>query len=160
MDSTTAILTAKLLATALALTAAGYSFNSSQNAVPLLYREPIRTSTSIFARTFFAGATFAVPTSLGSVLASSYLAYALPSQRSLWATSAGLVLATMPLTRLVMWPGIMRLIAISRDEKLEEEVEGTGEHIGLLKAWVRQNYLRASLYFAGGMVGLWAVVTA
>jgi len=161
MDSTTTtILAAKLLSTTLALTAAGYGLSSSQNAVPRLYQEPVRTSTSIFAHTFYTGAKFAVPTSIGSILASAYLAYVLPEQRALWATSAGLMLATMPWTRFVMFPGIFRLIAMSKDEKLCEESEGTREHIGLLKAWVAQNYVRAGAFFAGGVVGMWAVLRA
>lgn len=160
MDTPTTILAAKFLSTTLALTAAGYGLNSSQNTVPRLYREPVRTGTAIFAHTFYTGATFAVPTSIGSILASSYLAYMLPEQRALWASAAGVILATMPLTRFVMFPGIFRLIAMSKDEKMCEESEGMREHVGLLKAWVGQNYLRASMFFAGGVVGMWAILTA
>lgn len=160
MDSQTPIFAAKLISTTLALATSGYGFNSSQNTVPRFYQEPAKLSTSVFAHTFYTGAKFVVPTSIASIAASSYLAVVLPEQRALWATSAGLVLATLPLTRVVMYPGIQRLIAISEDTSLCEESEKSRQHVRLLKAWVGQNYFRASLFLAGGLVGMLAILTS
>jgi len=161
MDASHFILLAKFAATSLALVTAGYGINSSQNTLPRLYSEPARLSTSLFTHTFHAGAKFVLPASVTSMLASSYLAWALPEQRekALWAMSAGFVLSTLGWTRLVMYPGIMRLIAISEDSKLYEKAEGSREHIKLLKAWETQNYVRAGLFFAGGAVALWSGLT-
>nr|OQO11973.1 hypothetical protein B0A51_17083 [Rachicladosporium sp. CCFEE 5018] len=160
MDSPTALLTAKMIAIPLALTSAGYGINASQNTVPRLYKEPAKIATSIFAHVFHTGAYFVVPSTLLSVAASTFLAYSIPRQRQVWGTVAVMTLAALPWTRLVMMPGISRLLAISEDEAAQHKCGGSGEHTYLLKKWVGQNYIRASFFLIAGLTGLWASLEA
>jgi hypothetical protein len=160
MDSPQTILAAKAISVPLAFVAAGYGLCASHNILPRLYPEPVGISTSIFAHVFRIGGSFVVPTALSSVLTSAYLAYRLPAQRRLWTIAAGSTLSTLAFTRIVMIPGINRLIAISVDVALQAKSEASGEHVELLKAWVTQNYVRSAMFFVGGFAGLWASLTA
>ena len=160
MDSPQALLAAKAISVPLALIASGYSIAASQNILPRLYPEPVGVATPIFAHVFYAGGAFIVPTAVTSALASAYLAYTLPRQRRLWTLAATSTLLSLVLTRVVMLPGINRLIAISVDAGLQAKSEASGEHLRLLKAWVAQNYVRSAMFFAGGFAGLWASLTA
>ncbi|KAM0707690.1 hypothetical protein Q7P35_004337 [Cladosporium inversicolor] len=160
MDSPQALLAAKAISIPLALIASGYGICASHNIVPRLYPEPVGVATPIFAHVFYTGGSFVVPTALTSVLASAYLAYHLPRQRRLWTIAAGSTLLTLAWTRIVMIPGIDRLIAISLDAALQAKSEASGEHLPLLKAWVTQNYVRSAMFFVGGVSGLWASLTA
>jgi hypothetical protein len=159
MGSPQAFLAAKAVAIPLSLIASGYGICASHNIVPRLYPEPVSVATPIFAHVFFTGGSFVVPTALTSVLASAYLAYSLPRQRRLWTIAAGSTLLTLVWTRIVMIPGINRLIAISLDAALQAKSEASGEHLPLLKAWVVQNYVRSAMFFVGGFAGLWASLT-
>lgn len=160
MDSPQALLAAKAISIPLALIASGYGICASHNIVPRLYPEPVGIATPIFTHVFYTGGSFVVPTALTSVLASAYLAYSLPRQRRLWTIAAGSTLLTLAWTRIVMIPGINKLIAISVDAALQAKSEVSGEHVTLLKAWVTQNYVRSAMFFAGGFAGLWASLTA
>jgi hypothetical protein len=160
MDSPQAILAAKLVSIPLAFTAAGYGLCASHNIVPRLYPEPVGVATPIFAHVFRTGGSIVVPAALTSVLASAYLAYSLPAQRRLWTIAAVSTLVTLPWTRIVMIPGINRLIAISVDLALQTKSDVSGEHVALLKAWASQNYARTFLFFTGGFAGLLASLTA
>jgi hypothetical protein len=160
MDSPQALLAAKAIAVPLSLLASGYGICASHNIVPRLYPEPVGIATPIFAHVFFTGGSVVVPTAITSVLASSYLAYSLPRQRRLWTFAAASTLLTLAWTRIVMIPGINRLIAISLDSALQAKSEASGEHLPLLKAWVTQNYVRSAMFFAGGFAGFWASLTA
>jgi hypothetical protein len=160
MDSPQAILAAKLVSIPLAFTATGYGLCASHNIVPRLYSEPVGIATSLFAHVFRIGGSIVVPAALTSVLASAYLAYYVPAQRRLWTIAAVSTLVTLPWTRIVMIPGINRLIAISVDSALQTKSEANGEHLALLKAWVSQNYIRTFAFFTGGFAGLLASLTA
>jgi hypothetical protein len=160
MDSPQAMLAAKLVSIPLAFTATGYGLCASHNIVPRLYSEPVSIATSLFAHVFRIGGSIVVPAALTSVLASAYLAYYVPAQRRLWTIAAVSTLVTLPWTRIVMIPGINRLIAISVDSALQTKSEANGEHVALLKAWVSQNYIRTFAFFTGGFAGLLASLTA
>lgn len=160
MDSPTALLSAKLISVPLALIATGYGICASHNIIPRLYPEPVGISTPIFSHVFTTGGAFVVPCAVTSVLASSYMAYRIPSQRRLWSLAAVSTLVTLPWTRLWMYPGIVRLMDISVDAGLQAKSTASGEHIVLLKQWVTQNYIRAAMFFVGGFSGLWASLNA
>lgn len=160
MDSPQALLAAKALAIPLSLIASGYGICASHNILPRLYQEPASISTPIFTHVFYTGGAFVVPTAITSVLASGYLAYSIPRQRRLWIAAASSTLLTLAWTRIVMIPGINRLIAISVDAALQAKSEASGEHVELLKAWYWQNYVRSALFFAGGFIGLLGSLTA
>ena len=98
-----------------------------------------------------------VPGAVISTLASGYLAYALPEQRVLFATAAGLVLCPPIFTRVVMNEGIKRLLEISRNAVEQQKAEQSGEVAKLLKAWVVQNWVRAGLSFGAGLVAFLAI---
>lgn len=158
MDAPTLLTAAKLTSITLSLLTSGYGLFASQNILPRLLSESPRVSTPLFAHIFRAGGIFVVPLSMTSTAASAYLAYALPLERNAWGAAALAALATMPWTGLVMLPGITRLIEISRDEGLQGKSEGSGEHLGLLRAWTKQNYIRATMLMVAGLVGLANVV--
>ncbi|KAM0723649.1 hypothetical protein Q7P37_000637 [Cladosporium fusiforme] len=160
MDSPNALLSAKLISVPLAFIATGYGICASHNIVPRLYPEPVAIATPIFSHVFYTGGSFVVPAGLTSTLASAYLAWQIPSQRRLWTLAAVGTLATLPWTRLWMFPGIVRLIDISTDATLQAQSTASGEHIELLKQWVTQNYIRAAMFAVGGFSGLWASLTA
>lgn len=162
MDSSTALTSAKLISVPLTLMAAGYGICASHNIVPRLYPEPAGTATSIFTHVFYTGGSIVVPTGITSALASAYLAYnsSNSSQRKLWIGAATGTLLTLPWTRLWMYPGIMRLIAISKDAALQSKSAASGEHVTLLRKWAVENYVRSAMFLAGGFAGLWASVAA
>lgn len=158
MDSQAALTAARLTSIPLAFIAAGYGIMASHNVLPRLSQEKPQVSTPLFAHVFRAGGKFIVPTGLLSTAASAYLAYVLPEERQLWSTAALFTLGTLPWTRLVMFSGILRLIAISESEKEAHKCEGSGEHVYLMKRWMFQNYIRASMFGVAGFFGLWAVL--
>ncbi|KAK4539715.1 hypothetical protein LTR36_010426 [Oleoguttula mirabilis] len=152
-------LTAKLLAVPVAFVTAGYFACASQNSLPLLYEQPPSVSTPIFAGVFYRGAAFVIPTTLVSSAAYAYLACTTPVQRTVYGAAAAALLFNMPLTRIVMIPGINRLIEIGNLSSVEQEKAGqSGEVLKLLEAWNAQNAIRAVLAFAGGVAGLIAVM--
>lgn len=160
MDSPQALQAAKFVSVPLALIASGYGICASHNIVPRLYPEPAGVATPIFTHVFYTGGSFVVPTAITSVLASAYLAYSLPAQRRWWTLAAGSTLVTLAWTKIIMIPGINRLIEISLDAALQAKSEASGEHVALLKAWVFQNYIRSALFLTGGLSGLWASLNA
>jgi len=154
MDSAQAIQAAQVVSITTSLISAGYSYGFSQNAVPQLYSHAPSFSTPVFKGVFLDGANTIVPLALVSTSASAFLAYALPAQRSLWLVAGVAALLSAPWTRIVMYPGIQRLIHISENAKEQEKAEQTLEHRQLLKAWVAQNYARATFFLISGATGL------
>lgn len=161
MDTSTAIHYAKLVSFPTAFFLSGYSLSYSQCTVPQLYDVRPQISTPIFKNVFYGGASVVVPGALLSSAASAFLAYAVPEHRRVWASAAAAVLFTQPWTALVMMPGIKRLLEISEaNAAVQSKVEQTLEHRQLLKTWVAQNFLRAGLYFVGGLAGMYATLVA
>ena len=160
-NTATLIQTAKLIAVPLPLILAGYSFGHSQNTVPHLYDQRAEISTPILKKLYYGGATVMVPGGILSLAATLYLAYAIPSERSSWATAAGSLLAFSLWTPLVMLPSnITRLLEISGSTKLQEKASANLEARQLLSKWVQQNYVRAALLFVAGVAGLRATIAA
>lgn len=154
MDSVTV---AKFLSAPTAFLLSGYSASFSQTTVPLLYDKPSAVSTPVFNGVFYGGGAVVVPGSVISVLASGYLAYVFPEQRTLFGTAVVLTLAPPIFTRLVMFKGISRLVEISQNALEQAKADQSGEATQLLQAWVAQNWVRAAMSLAGGLVAMWAI---
>lgn len=139
----------------------GYSFASSQNFLPLIFDQPAKVATPVFSGVFHRGGNFMVPMASVTAAAFAYLAYRRSAQRVLYASASTLVLGFLPWTRVVMWPGIQRLLEISESSQVQMTAsDASGEPLRLLKAWTDQNFVRASMAFAGGMAGLFAALGA
>jgi len=156
MDATQA---AKLVSISTAFLLSGYMTSASQNSLPLLYKQPARVSAPLFNGVYHRGAALVIPGTLVCAAAYAYLAWAVPSQRSIHAFSSCITFAILPMTMVVMMPGIKRLLHVSDDSAEQEKVDQSGEVLRLLKAWGVQNWWRASMTFAGAMAGLSTVVS-
>lgn len=153
---------AHLIAIPTAFILSGYNLAFSQNGVPNLLNQPLSISTQVFNKVYHSGVKFVTPAAIAGTAAYAYLAYLhkqRPTQRNLYLAGAGLVLGIGAFTALVMNPGIERLREISKSSALQAKAEQNGEAAKLLQKWVVQNWFRASLGFAGGIVGLWAAVS-
>jgi hypothetical protein len=149
---------AKLIAVPLAFAASGYGLCASHNTMSGIYSLPASISIPLFSHVFYTGAQIIVPFGLLSATASAYLAWKVPRQRTLWIAAAVSVLSTQAWTRLAMFSGIRTLLAIAESTAEQARVQVTGEHIGLLKTWDWQNYVRAGMFFVGGVNGFIAAL--
>lgn len=155
MDTASLIQTAKLIAVPIPLILAGYSFGFSQNAVPHLYDQQAEISTPIIRKIYYGGAKVMAPGGLLSLASSAYLAYAIPSQRSYWATAVGSMVIFFLWTPLVMAPSnINRLLQISESKTMQEKASANLEARQLLHKWVNQNYVRMALLLVAGASAL------
>jgi ABC-type multidrug transport system permease subunit len=153
-----ALTIAKALALPTPFILAGYGASFSQNTVPLLYAVPSNIAAKVFEGVYHNGAKFIVPGALTTIACSSYLAYAVPSQRKFYIGTAAMVASTQLFTLGVMMGGIQRLIDISVASVAEQEkADATGETVKLLKAWVWQNWVRVGLNLGAGLAAGWAV---
>jgi hypothetical protein len=136
---------------------AGYGTSSSQNTLPMLYSQSPAVSTSIFKGVYYSGFSVIVPGALMSTAAASYLAYVLPTQRTLYVTAAVATATAQIYTGIFMLGGIQQLLAIESSEPATKEKAGeSGEVVNLLRTWNMQNWFRVSLYFSAGMISLFA----
>ena len=154
------ILAAKMIAIPSSILLGSYNFVYSQSVIPHLYDQPPAISTPLFAKFFNAGLTFIPKVAVPAIAAYGYVAYNSNDarKRNVYLTSAALMLGTLPLTQLVMMPGIRRLIEISQNESLRMQAGVNDEVVRLLKTWVSQNYFRASLHAVAGCLGLYAAL--
>ncbi|TKA83566.1 hypothetical protein B0A55_00375 [Friedmanniomyces simplex] len=159
MDS---ILAAKLISISSAFILSGYMLSPSQNTLPLLYPQPASVSTTLFRGVFNRGAALVIPVTALSVAASAYLTYTAPAgstERRLYAISGAVTFAMLPMTQIVMMPGIHRLMDLSKgDATAQEKAAASGEVLKLLTAWAAQNWVRVGMAGAGGLVGLYAML--
>lgn len=101
-----------------------------------------------------------MPIATVAIAANCYLAYNSDgATRTLYASAAGLVFASLPLTKFGMMPGISRLIDIGRSAALQGKGGVDAEVAVLLKSWVKQNYFRRSLHLTAGLLGLFAALS-
>lgn len=158
MDDTTV---SKFIAIPGAFVMFGYSFASSQNFLPLIFDQPARIATPVFSGVFHRGGNFMIPMASITAGAFAYLAYRRPAQRGLYASASALIFGFLPWTRIVMWPGIQRLLEISEGSQGGmNAADASGEMLRLLKAWTDQNFVRAFMALAGGMAGCFAALGA
>ena len=92
-----------------------------------------------------------------STACSGVSAYLDSRKRVGYAVAAIATFASLPWTRLVMWGVIQRLLAISRDLKLQEKLDAA-EVERLLGQWGWMNMVRAGTAAVGGIVGLLVTV--
>ncbi|KAK4895811.1 hypothetical protein LTR27_006293 [Elasticomyces elasticus] len=159
MDS---VFAAKLTSISSAFIISGYMLAASQSSIPLLLPQPTSVSTAIFRGVYNRGAALAVPVSAISVAATAYLVYITPAEsrnKVLYAVSGASTAAMIPLTRIIMMPGIKRLISISHMEAgMQGKPAISSEALGLLGTWSGQNWVRFGLSAAGGLLGLYAAI--
>nr|POE72858.1 anthrone oxygenase encc [Quercus suber] len=152
------ISTARFLSIPTAFLLSGYFTAHSHNIGPNLLPQSAQTSTTLFKSVYYTGITFVAPISALAGGAYAYLAYSQSAQRMQYATAAGLSVACLPWTRIVMAGGIERLIALSGRSEAEVDKAGS-EVVKLLSTWVWQNWVRAAMAMAGGMVGFATLLT-
>lgn len=154
-------LVAKFLAVPSGFILGTYNAVLGQNAIPHLYSLSPSISAPIFARIYQIGSRTITPIAITAILSYSYLAYnGRPAERKLYAASAVLMLGTLPVTQVIMGPGIGRVIEISRDGALMAKPAVQQEVTALLKTWVVQNSFRASMHLSAGILGLYAILSA
>ncbi|EXJ80036.1 hypothetical protein A1O3_08322 [Capronia epimyces CBS 606.96] len=153
MDKGAILSTSALLGLSTSLYLSGVHFSASQLTLPILYRLPAATSTSIFTELYYRGAKTIVPLALLSSLSTGLAAILDPERRVGYAVAAGLTLATLPWTRLAMTGTIETLIGLSNDAAAREKVQD-GEVEGLLRRWNWMNLVRSVLDGMGGIVAL------
>ncbi|KAH0283454.1 hypothetical protein M436DRAFT_82386 [Aureobasidium namibiae CBS 147.97] len=157
MDST---LTAQIISISGAFFLGSYNTTFSQNVIPHLYNLPSSISTPLFDKIFHKGGATIMPIATVAIAANCYLAYNSDgTTRKLYGSAAILVLASLPLTKFVMMPGIQRLVDIGRSAALQSKGVVDTEVTTLLKTWVKQNYFRGSLHLTAGLLGLFAALS-
>lgn len=151
---------AKLIAIPGAFLLGSYNFTFSQNVMPHLLDQSASVVTPLFDKIYHRGGATIAPIAAIVITANGYLAYKSTGvQRQLYGTAAALVFATLPLTQIVMMPGISRLIEIGRNNELRSRSGIETEVVKLLETWMAQNYFRASLHVTGGLLGLYAALS-
>lgn len=149
MDSATTTKTLQALSTGVGLTFAGFSFAASYLAIePIIALSPTE-STSTFAYIFYEGGKFALPACIGGAAFNVACAVRLPRQRVRHSVAAALLLGVLAFTRIVMFPGITRMISISK-MNAALAVTTADEVASLLRAWKWQNYARAIFGLVAG----------
>ena len=134
----------------------GIYFASSHLTLPILYRLPTSTGTSVFVELYNRAVPVVVPLAVVSSLSSATVAYLDPAQRTSWAVAGALTLATMPWTIVVMMSTNKRLMELDESE-VEREKAGSQEVVRLLKQWTWMNMTRSVMAMAGGLLGFWAL---
>lgn len=154
------VFVAKAISVGTAFALSGYYTCSSQNALQILIGQPASISTPAFTQLYHRGASAVGPASAIATVAYAYLAYATPdaSKRRAYGVSAVLTIGVLPWTVFVMMGGINRLIAIGKDPALQLTAQSSGEVGKLLRTWGAQNYVRAGMTVAAGLIGLSTVV--
>ena len=131
----------------------GINFSASQLTLPILYRLPAESSTSIFEELFYRGGWTIVPLTLFSTFCTGTAAYLEPTKRSGYAAAAFASFASLPWTAVIMRPTIQQLIKLANDERYRQKVEAK-EVVSLLKKWTWMNNVRSALALLGGAAGL------
>jgi hypothetical protein len=153
-------LAAQIISISSAFFLGSYNTTFSQNVVPHLYDQSAAIAAPIFDKIFHKGGQTIMPIATVAIATNCYLAYQSDGMpRKLYGTAAALIFASLPLTKLVMMPGISRIIAIARDLTLHSDKRIDVEVAGLLRTWVAQNYFRGSLHLTAGLLGLFAALS-
>ena len=133
-------------------------FTTSSLVIPALFGLPINESTRIFADLYHNGKGVQIPLTVGSSFAYALAAYLTPEKRTELGVAGLLCIGTMAFTAAFMFGGIDELLNIrGMDGSQIQRVQKSTVN-GLLESWRQQNFVRAALSFAGGMLGLYAVI--
>ncbi|POS73250.1 hypothetical protein DHEL01_v208356 [Diaporthe helianthi] len=143
----------------------GFNMSTSYLFVPHMFRLDKQTSTRIFDRLYHDGLKVVVPLAATGILSFSYLAYTSPSpssvgvlgtslgKRPAFVLAAGLVVATLAWTRVVIMPINERLISIAREVGVGDKVSA-GDVEALLRRWWWMNYVRGAGALVAGVLAL------
>lgn len=144
-----------MIAVPLPFLLSGYSFAFSHTALLGTVDMPVEVSTAVLKTAFRTGAQIVPAGAIISSAASAYLAYAFPGpQRSLWALAAAASVSPLVFTRLIMYPGIQRAVAISNDKALQTKAAASEEHKPLLNGWIMQNYVRVGMFLVASVTAM------
>ncbi|KAG8159135.1 hypothetical protein KVR01_010796 [Diaporthe batatas] len=158
--------TASLVGITSTLLVSGFNISTSYLFVPHLYSLDKHAATRIFDRLYHDGLRAVVPLAAAGILSFSYLAYSSspPSpagalgttglglaRRPAFAAAAGLVVATLAWTRLVIMPVNQRLIGIAREVGAKDKVSAADVE-ALLRRWWWMNYVRGAGALVAGSV--------
>jgi hypothetical protein len=171
MDSVTVT---RFIAVPSAFLLGGYHFALSHSSVPALYGQDAVFAIPAFSRIYFkALQQLFLPTAATGLMSFGYLTYTSRRERAklqksyhrrttiptpvLHAVAAGLILGIGVITKVVMLPGIERLLEINQNTDLLFQ-SGTSQEVErLLHSFVSQNWWRAAFGMAAGFLGLYAV---
>ncbi|RDW73537.1 hypothetical protein BP6252_07444 [Coleophoma cylindrospora] len=153
MDPAAILRTTTLLGLSSSFFISGINFSASQLTLPALYGLQTSASTAAFDILYHRGATALIPlVSLTTVLQCTS-AYLDPENRIKFAIAAGLTLAPLPWTRLVMMETIQQLLKLAGDATTREKV-GKAQIVSLLRTWTWMNFARSAMAAAGGFIGV------
>lgn len=161
MDQNTARSTASALGIGTAFFMSGIYFGSSYLAINPLLPLPISESVRIFSDLYHEGASLIIPLALGSTAANALAAYMTPlrQRRIIFAAAAVAAIGTLGYTGLAMFPNINRLLEIRGMNGSAIQGVQKLEVVHRLTVWKKQNYVRAGLAFASGVLALFATCT-
>ena len=158
--------TASLVGITSTLMISGFNISTSHLFVPLMYKLDKQTSACMFDRLYHDGLKVVVPLAAAGITSFGYLAYtSIPSspgggvlgtglgQRPVFALAAGLVVATLAWTRVVVMPVNERLISIAREVGAKDKVSAADVE-ALLRRWWWMNYVRGAGALAAGVLAL------
>lgn len=175
-DNTTLLRsTASLVGITSTIMLSGFNISTSHLFVPLMYRLDKQTSSRMFDRLYHDGIKVVVPLAAAGIASFGYLAYTSPApsdpatghgaaaqsvlgagilgKRPAFALAAGLVVATLVWTRVVVMPVNERLISVAREVGAKDKVSA-GDVEALLRRWWWMNYVRGAGALAAGVLAL------
>jgi hypothetical protein len=171
-DTTLLRSTASLVGITSTLMVSGFNISTSHLFVPHMYKLDTQLSTRIFDHLYHDGLKVVVPLAAAGIASFSYLAYTSPSpslspspspyagvlgtsfrKRPVFALAAGLMVATLAWTRVVIMPVNERLISIAREAGARDKVS-VGDVEDLLRRWWWMNYVRGAGALAAGVLAL------
>lgn len=162
--------TASLVGITSAIVLSGFNISTSHLFVPLLYPLDKQTSARMFDRLYHDGMKVVVPLAAAAITSFSYLSYTSSSSFTIsttasrvlgtslargpaFALAAGLVVATLAWTALVVMPVNKKLISVAREVGAKDKVSA-GDVVALLRQWWWMNYVRGAGALVAGVLGL------
>lgn len=166
--------TASLVGITSTILLSGFNISTSHLFVPLMYKLDKQTSARMFDRLYHDGIKVVVPLAAAGITSFGYLAYTSPApsnpavgndaaqsvlgtgllgRRSAFAIAAGLVVATLVWTRVVVMPVNERLISVAREVGAKDKVSAADVE-ALLRRWWWMNYVRGAGALAAGLLAL------
>lgn len=172
-DTTLVRSTASLVGITSTLLLSGFNISTSHLFVPLMYKLDKQVSARMFDRLYHDGIKVVVPLAAAGIISFGYLAYNSPSpspspaggvgagsvlrtglSKSLaFSVAAGLVVATLAWTRVVVMPVNERLISVAREVGAKDKVSAADVE-ALLRRWWWMNYVRGAGALAAGVLAL------
>lgn len=174
-DTTLLRSTASLVGITSTLMLSGFNISTSTLFVPLMYKLDKQTSARMFDRLYHDGIKVVVPLAAAGTTSFGYLAYTSPSPSPspvgggagvgvgvlgtglskglAFSVAAGLVVATLAWTRVVVMPVNEKLISVAREVGAKDKVSAADVE-ALLRRWWWMNYVRGAGALAAGVLAL------